>query len=302
METEFCFGDLGGVVGPGLDGIVLPKVETAAGLLAVDWVLGELERERDLPARSIDHIPIIETGKGLANIREILRAGSRVRRVAFGAGDFTFDMNIEWTADEAELAAFRAEIALASSAAGIEAPLDSVWIDLQDSDGERRSAESVRRLGYQGKMCIHPDQVAVVNDVFTPDAETVASAERIVAASLLRGRFTLAELEPETLSDPAILALADKVDYEADPESGFPRYYDGEVVVRTRDGRTVRHREPINRGNGERPLSDADIVAKFSGNAVRTLSPVHADRVRALVLGVEDMADVNALAEGLRRP
>jgi 2-methylcitrate dehydratase PrpD len=123
----------------------------------------------------------------------------------------------------------------------------------------------------------------------------------IVAASLLRGRFTLAELEPEVLSDPAILALADKVDYETDPDCGFPRYYSGEVIVRTRDGRTLRHREQINRGNGERPLTDADIVGKFAGNAARALSPAHADRVRALVLGMEELENVASLAEGLAR-
>src|SRR5688500_3426441 len=123
----------------------------------------------------------------------------------------------------------------------------------------------------------------------------------IVAASLLRGRFTLAELEPEVLADPAILALADRVDYEVDPESGFPRYYSGEVVVRTRDGRTLRHREHKNRGCGDRPLGDADIVAKFSGNAARALAPARAVRVRDAVLGLENVSDVRALAEGFAR-
>jgi 2-methylcitrate dehydratase PrpD len=123
----------------------------------------------------------------------------------------------------------------------------------------------------------------------------------IVAASLLRGRFSLAELEPDVLADPTILALADRVDYEVDPESGFPRYYSGEVIVRTRDGRTLRHREHKNRGCGDRPLSDADIVAKFSGNAARALASAHAERVRDLVLGLEAAVDVRTLAEGLAR-
>jgi citrate lyase subunit beta/citryl-CoA lyase len=182
METEFCFGDIYAVVQKGLDGIVLPKVESAAGLLAADWMLGALERERGLAPGSVDLMPIIETAKGLAALREILGARSRIRRVAFGAGDFTFDMSIAWRADEAELAGFRAEIALASRAAGLEPPVDSVWIELGDAEGLRRSAEAVRRLGYQGKLCIHPDQVAIVNAAFTPGADEVAKAERIVAA------------------------------------------------------------------------------------------------------------------------
>src|SRR5918992_1692338 len=89
METEFCFGDLFEVVQKGLDGIVLPKVESAAGLLAIDWMLGELERERGIERGTIDLMPIVETGKGVAAVEEIARAGSRVRRLAFGAGDFT---------------------------------------------------------------------------------------------------------------------------------------------------------------------------------------------------------------------
>jgi citrate lyase subunit beta/citryl-CoA lyase len=182
METEYCFGDLLEVVQQGLDGIVLPKVESAAGLLAVDWMLGELERERGIARSSIDLMPIIETGKGLAAVDEIARAGSRVRHLSFGAGDFTFDMGIEWSRDEAELEPFRAKIALASRAAGLEPPIDTVWVDLQDGEGLHRSAERVRRLGYQGKMCIHPSQIAPVNGVFTPGEEEVRKAERIVAA------------------------------------------------------------------------------------------------------------------------
>jgi 2-methylcitrate dehydratase PrpD len=123
----------------------------------------------------------------------------------------------------------------------------------------------------------------------------------IVAASLLRGRFTLAELEPETLADPAILALADRVDYEVDPQSGFPRHYSGEVILRTKDGRTLRHREAINRGCGDRPLSDEDIVEKYRGNATRTLAPARAERIRQRVLALDEIADVTELGEALRR-
>ncbi|MGE0718158.1 MAG: CoA ester lyase, partial [Alphaproteobacteria bacterium] len=108
METEFCFGDLHGIVHPGLDGIVLPKVETAAGLLAVDWAVGNLERERGLPAGGIDIMPIIETAKGLANIDAIARCGSRIKRVSCGAGDFTLDLNMVWSRTETELLHARA--------------------------------------------------------------------------------------------------------------------------------------------------------------------------------------------------
>jgi 2-methylcitrate dehydratase PrpD len=124
----------------------------------------------------------------------------------------------------------------------------------------------------------------------------------IVAASLLRSRFTLNELDAATLGDPDILALADKVDYEVDPESGFPRHYSGEVIARTRDGRTLRRREAVNRGCGDRPLADAEIVAKFNDNAARVMAPAHAERMRIALLGIEDMSDAAALAQSLTRP
>lgn len=88
-----------------------------------------------------------------------------------------------------------------------------------------------------------------------------------VAASLRAGKFGLAELDAEALREPATLSLASKVRYEVDPRSTFPRHYCGEVVVRLRNGREARHREAVNRGCAERPLTNPDVVAKFVENA-----------------------------------
>jgi citrate lyase subunit beta/citryl-CoA lyase len=182
VDTEFCHGDLMGVIRPGLDGIILPKVESPAALTTIDWLLVQLERERDLPTGAIDLIPIIETARGLQHIDTILAAETRVRRIAFGAGDFTLDVNMAWSRGETEIAHARAVIATASRASGIEAPLDTVWVDLTDPEGLEASARMALAYGFQGKMCIHPDQIAVVNNVFTPSAGEVAFAERVVAA------------------------------------------------------------------------------------------------------------------------
>jgi 2-methylcitrate dehydratase PrpD len=121
----------------------------------------------------------------------------------------------------------------------------------------------------------------------------------VVAAALRRGRFTLDELEDDALGDPDILSLAGRVDYEIDPAATFPRHYSGEVIALTRGGRTVRHREQINRGNGERPLTEADIVDKFRRNAARAVSSERAHRIEQLVLGLDGLKDVNVLADGL---
>ncbi len=181
-DTEFCAADLAAVVGPGLDGIVLPKVETAEQILSADEEMRRLEEARGMDPGVIDIIPIIETAKGLAAVSDIAGSKTRVRRLSFGAVDFATDMGMRLTLDEAELTPARAAIALASRVAQLEAPLDSVWVHYRDNEGLVKSAERVRDLGYQGKMCIHPDQIAPVNGVFTPGDEEVERAEKIVAA------------------------------------------------------------------------------------------------------------------------
>jgi len=182
MSTEWGYGDIVAVVRKGVDGIVLPKLETVDEIRACDWLVSNLERERELPHGAIDIIPIIETGRGIANIHAICAAGTRIKRIAFGAGDFTLDMNMTWTRDEAELLPYRSECVLASRAGGIEPPLDTVWVDIKDTEGFRRSVETIKGLGFQGKMCIYPDQVTVVNALLSPTDAEVAWARKAVAA------------------------------------------------------------------------------------------------------------------------
>ena len=98
------------------------------------------------------------------------------------------------------------------------------------------------------------------------DYDAKFSLPYVVAASLRAGRFGLAELEEGALTDPQTLALAAKVGYRADPDSRFPKAYSGEVIVRLADGRELRHREAVNRGAAERPLSNAEVEAKFLDN------------------------------------
>lgn len=182
MSTEWGYGDIVAVVQKGVDGIILPKLETADEIRAADWVVANLERQRGLPAGRLDIVPIIETAKGLANVRAICAAGTRVKRIAFGAGDFTLDMNMTWTRAELELLPYRSECVLASRAGGIEPPIDTVWVDLKDPEGFRQSVLAIKGLGFQGKMCIYPDQVPVVNEVLSPTAAEVEWSRRVVTA------------------------------------------------------------------------------------------------------------------------
>jgi len=181
-STEWCYGDIVTIAQPGLDGIVLPKVETPDQLKSVDWLVEALERERDMPNGGIDLVPIIETALGMSNVGAIAGSGTRTKRLAFGAGDYTLDLGMVWSRDESELLPARSAVVMASRAAGIEPPFDTVWADLRDADGFARSAERAASLGFQGKMCIHPDQIAVANAAFSPSEQQLAWAKRVVAA------------------------------------------------------------------------------------------------------------------------
>jgi len=108
-----------------------------------------------------------------------------------------------------------------------------------------------------------------------------------IASVLARGRLTLAELEPEVFNDPDILALCDKVTCEPDPESAYPKYFSGEVIVTTRDGRELSHREQINRGADKRPLTSEEIVAKFRANAEMTLASGQVDEVLNSIMDLD---------------
>lgn len=189
-SSTYCYRDLVETIHDKVDGVVLPKVESAADLHAIDWLLAALERECGMAEGSIDLIPMVETAAGVARVDRILQARSlrpyrapwRVKRVAFGAADYSLDAGLIPSHEEPELAHARDRVVLASRAAGMEGPLDSPWFHLRDMEGFRRAVERSRRGGFQGRLCVHPDQVPVANELFTPGADEVARAERIVAA------------------------------------------------------------------------------------------------------------------------
>jgi citrate lyase subunit beta/citryl-CoA lyase len=189
-STPFCFGDLHEVIHAKVDGVVLPKVESAADLHAIDWLIWNLERERGIAEGSIDLVPQIETATGVHRIDRVLQARNlrpykgpwRVKRIAFGAADYGHELGLTVGVDEEELADARARVVLASRAAGFEGPIDSPWFDFKDTAGFARALERSRRSGFQGRLCVHPDQLAPVNTAYLPGEAELARAERIVAA------------------------------------------------------------------------------------------------------------------------
>jgi len=210
-SSVFCFEDLNEVLHRGVEGVVLPKVESAADLHAIDWVIWNLERSRGIAEGSIDLMPQIETAAGVHRIDRVLQARSlrpykgpwRVKRVAFGAADYSHELGLTVGLEETELAEVRARVVLASRAAGLEGPIDSPWFHFKEAGGFARALERSRRGGFQGRLCVHPDQIAPVNAAYLPSGEELARAERIVAA------FKQAEAKGEA----AVQVDGEMVDY-----------------------------------------------------------------------------------------
>lgn len=149
----------------------------------------------------------------------------------------------------------------------------------------------------------------VIKTVCEPEANKRAPANSydaqfsipyIVATGLLRGRFTLDELEDKAISDGEVLALARRVNYAADPASTFPKHYTGEVIITLASGEKIRHREAVNRGCADRPLTNAEIEQKYFDNACRVVKRDHAERVRDAVVMLDSNSAV-ALGEVLAK-
>lgn len=165
---------------PQLGGIMLPKVETADELLWIDARLSELEATQGLAPGKFGVLPLIETARGVENLSSVLRDTPRVKQISFGAGDYTLDIGATLTPDETAIAYIRARVVNASRAYGHQAPIDSVWLNVSDDAGLRESCTRARILGFAGKLCIHPRQVGIVNEAFSPSSDDIARAQLYV--------------------------------------------------------------------------------------------------------------------------
>lgn len=127
------------------------------------------------------------------------------------------------------------------------------------------------------------------------DYEAKFSLHFCVAAAAARGRVTLAELEDSALNDPEILSLCQRISYRHNPDSRYPRFYSGGLIVETNNGRTLTHLEPINRGADSRALGADDVREKFDSNVEQRLSPRQATRVWNAVMRLDRARDLSEL-------
>lgn len=184
VDTAFCDDDLTalGPLLPRLSGILVPMVESADQVRHVAARLDALEAEHGVEAGSVRLIAIAETAKGVLAAPDVAASTPRLRTLLLGPADLAHDLGIELTADGYELFHVRSQLVLAARAAGLEGPIDGPFLGLKDDEGTRTSAQWAKRLGYQGKMVLHPQQLPVVAEVFAPSADEIAWAQTVVAA------------------------------------------------------------------------------------------------------------------------
>ncbi|WP_424014747.1 HpcH/HpaI aldolase/citrate lyase family protein [Halorubrum xinjiangense] len=186
-----------------LDAVMLPKIEAADRVKRVAELCAE--RGRDLAV-----FALVETAAGVLSAQEIA-AAEATDAVVFGAEDLAADVGATRTDEGTEVLYAREHVVLAASAADVDA-IDTVYTDFSDEAGLREDAALARRLGYDGKLAIHPAQVAPINEAFTPDPEDVEWAEAVLDArdEAERAGRAVFQVDGEMIDAP-LIAQAERI-------------------------------------------------------------------------------------------
>lgn len=199
--------DLDAIVRSGLDGIMTPKVRRAD---EIAWLADELaarEREARIPHGTVRVIPSIESAAALLEAPRIAAADDRVIGLTFGSEDFALDLGLPTVreAESLELVYARSAVVVAAVAAH-KLSFDGIFPDIEDGAGLRDDSLRARRLGFTGKTLVHPGQIETVNEVFSPTADELEHARRVVAAyddGTARGAGAVA-LDGQMLDAPVV--------------------------------------------------------------------------------------------------
>jgi citrate lyase subunit beta / citryl-CoA lyase len=180
LDTQAGSNDLARIVPLRPDGLCLPKVESASQIAAADSAIRELEIEHGIPEGSIRLHAMIESAGGLLHSGEIATSSRRMASLIFGSADFIKDVRCRPGKDRQELLLALQMIVLSARSAGIDA-IDAPCFDIHNQDLLQQEAVQARRLGFDGKSALHPDQLAVLNLIFDVTPEEIAWAERAIA-------------------------------------------------------------------------------------------------------------------------
>ncbi len=179
LDTGLTRDELNEVVGPHLYGISAGKVESPWDVREYDRLMSQAEARAGVPVGALRLIPWIENAKAVVRAFEIAAASPRVVGVAFGAEDFTDDMGVKRTDEGDEVYFPRAYVGTAAKAAEVLA-LDSPYVNFRDADGLKADAAAALKLGFKGKFAIHPSQIDIITEMFSPDMDEVEHARRVL--------------------------------------------------------------------------------------------------------------------------
>ena len=219
LDTGLTRSELETLVSPDLYGISLGKVESKWNIRDVDRMLSAIEPLAGVGLGSTKGVAWAETASALVDARDIADSSQRVIALAFGAEDFTNDMGIERSDSGDEVQVPRSLVPVAARAANV-ASLDSPFVAFQDPEALRADAQKARQMGFTGKHAIHPAQLDIINEVFSPAPDEVAYARRIMDAwdkAEAEGRGSLA-LDGRMVDVPVVkraqnlLAFADAIE------------------------------------------------------------------------------------------
>jgi len=214
LDTGLTRTELEALVSPELYGISLGKVESTWNMRDLDRMLSAIESSAGVEMGSIKVVAWAETASAMVDARDIAKSTPRVIALAFGAEDFTNDMGIERSDTGEEVQVPRSLVPIAAKAAGV-ASLDSPFVLFQDPDALRADAMRARQMGYTGKHAIHPAQLDIINEVFSPAVEEVAYARRIIGAwdeAQANGRGSLA-LDGRMVDVPVVKRAQNLLDF-----------------------------------------------------------------------------------------
>jgi len=179
IGSGFEKDDLASAMAARPDTIVVPKIETAEQVTWVSDQIESYELSNRLNIGSIRLLIGLETAKGILNLKEIGEADKRLEAIIFGAEDYAASVGATRTKEATEVLYARSAVVAACAANDLQA-IDMVYIDFKDSEGLRVEAEQGARLGFSGKQVIHPNQVPVTQEAFTPSDEAIVYAKRVV--------------------------------------------------------------------------------------------------------------------------
>lgn len=203
IATPWLLSDLEAVVGPAVQGVILPKTESATDVALVDWLLTQFESRAGLAPGRIEIIAQVESARGLLAAPELAEGSRRLSGLAFGAADYAVDLGLPERTSGA-LAFARSSLVVAARSAQLTHIIDTPFFAIDDEAALIADAGESRRLGFTGKLLIHPRQIEPVRQAFLPSAEEVARARSVIQAYEAAGGQGVVSIAGQMVDGPII--------------------------------------------------------------------------------------------------